>query len=58
MCQLIKFSLLVILLSAFTSSSAHFSGPYLIWGGENLNSLKQAALEGKILIKFSSKNNF
>lgn len=45
-----KINSILVLAFLFTASSAEFTGPFLIWGGKNLNSLKVPALEGKIKI--------
>lgn len=44
-----KFKILsfIAILSVCHVSVAHYSGPFLLWGVENLNNLKIPALQGK-----------
>lgn len=45
---------LIVILSLISSSLAHYSGPFLFWGVENLNNLKIPTLQGEE--KFQLKN--
>lgn len=49
---MLKVNLIIAALCTLNTAHAEFSGPFLIWGGKDLNALKVPALEGFCLSNY------